>query len=221
MNAEWMLLPERLAVHLTTRTAVAADLHLGYAEARRRCGDAIPAGTTADPWLPIADARKRFAFDRLVVAGDMFERAVDLELAERFRAFLLSIDVTLSAIVPGNHDRGWRKHEDRLPFAPDGVELGEWLVAHDAPDDSRPVIQGHHHPAWPLRGRRVPCFVASAKRIVLPAFSLDAAGGSVASNPRWFGCRAYACDGDAVQDMGAIGSITNRRPRRLLGRTRR
>ena len=32
---DWELTPDRAAVHLPTRTAVVADLHLGYAEARQ------------------------------------------------------------------------------------------------------------------------------------------------------------------------------------------
>jgi metallophosphoesterase superfamily enzyme len=218
MNAEWMLLPQRLAVHVPTRTAVVADLHLGYADARRRCGDAIPSRANADPWLCLGDGKTQFAFERLVVAGDLFEQAVDLEIAERFRAFLQSIDVQLEAIVPGNHDRGWRKHAEALPFAQEGFDLGEWRVVHDASAAGRKTIQGHHHPACMLAGRRVPCFLVSAQRIVLPAFSLDAAGGNVGGDPRWFGYHAYACEGDAVRDVGIIGSATHRRPRRLLGR---
>lgn len=218
MNSEWMLLPQRLAVHVPTRTAVVADLHLGYADARRRCGDAIPATSAREPWLPIGEARKQFAFERLVVAGDLFERAVDLENAEGFQSYLQSIDVTLAAIVPGNHDRGWRKHADRLPFAPDGIELNDWHVVHEASADHHQAIHGHYHPAWSIGGCRVACFLASARRIVLPAFSLDAAGGNVAGQVRWHGYRAYACVDGAIRDMGIIGSSANRRPRRLLGR---
>jgi metallophosphoesterase superfamily enzyme len=42
---DWLLTPERAALHVPTATAVIADLHLGYAQARQQCGDAVP---TAD-----------------------------------------------------------------------------------------------------------------------------------------------------------------------------
>ncbi|MFO0867205.1 MAG: hypothetical protein U0744_21630 [Gemmataceae bacterium] len=218
MNSEWMLLPQRLAVHVPTRTGVIADVHLGYSEARRKCGDAIPVRSPAEPWLPLAAAKTRFAFERLVIAGDLFEQAVDFGLAGRFLAFLQSIEVTLAAIVPGNHDRGWRTFADRLPFVSDPVELGSWRVVHEASPHERQAIQGHHHPAWSLGGRRIPCFLVTPHRMVLPAFSLDAAGGNVAGQARWRGYHAYACDGDSIRDMGIIGSNSDGRPRRLLGR---
>ena len=42
VHDEWLLMPQRVAVHLPTATAVLSDLHLGYNEARRRDGEAVP-----------------------------------------------------------------------------------------------------------------------------------------------------------------------------------
>ena len=43
----WLLTPERAAIHLPTATAVLADLHLGYNEVRCGTGEAVPAGDWA------------------------------------------------------------------------------------------------------------------------------------------------------------------------------
>lgn len=218
--ADWALLPQRAAVHLPTRTAVVADLHLGYDAARRSCGDAIPL-RAADPWLPLASARERLSFDRLIVAGDLFERAFDYDLALRFRDYLASIGVELAAIVPGNHDRGWESFADRIPLAPDGANVGPWRVLHDDDGSDGLAVVGHVHPAWGSRGGRLPCFLASPRRIVLPAFSADAAGGNVAGDPRWRGYRVFVCEREGVHDAGAVGA-KSKSPRRLpRGRTRR
>ena len=42
LRHDWLLTPARVAIHTPTRTAVLADLHLGYAEARHRTGEAVP-----------------------------------------------------------------------------------------------------------------------------------------------------------------------------------
>ncbi|MBY0233221.1 MAG: hypothetical protein K2W96_28395, partial [Gemmataceae bacterium] len=64
---EWELSPARFALHLPTRTAVVADLHLGYGRVRHRGGDAVPAPTIAEEMAPLAGV------ERLLVAGDLFE----------------------------------------------------------------------------------------------------------------------------------------------------
>ncbi len=42
LHLDWHLTFRRIAIHVPTATAVVADLHLGYQDARRQCGDAIP-----------------------------------------------------------------------------------------------------------------------------------------------------------------------------------
>src|SRR5262249_29847121 len=70
---DWLLTPERAAVHLPTSTAVVADLHLGYAEARRRAGEAVPIASLEETLLPLRSLLERLRLRRLVVAGDILE----------------------------------------------------------------------------------------------------------------------------------------------------
>ena len=73
VQGDWLLTPTRVAVHLPTATAVLSDLHLGYAEARRGNGDAVPVADLEDILAPLQAILSRLAVRRLVIAGDLFE----------------------------------------------------------------------------------------------------------------------------------------------------
>src|SRR5205823_7028233 len=70
---DWLLTAARAAIHLPTRTAVVADLHLGYAEVRRRAGEAVPLRPVAASLEPLRTLLAEQAAEHLVLAGDVFE----------------------------------------------------------------------------------------------------------------------------------------------------
>ena len=74
---DWLLTPARAAVHLPTATAVIADVHLGYGEARHRGGDAVPRQNVAAVLEPLRPCLTANAVRRLVIAGDLFEAGID------------------------------------------------------------------------------------------------------------------------------------------------
>jgi metallophosphoesterase superfamily enzyme len=210
---EWLLTPARAAVHVPTRTAVVADLHLGYDRVRRRGGEAVPARPLAAELAPLADLLARRGLRRLVIAGDLFEdgRCQREEVVEELLGWLGQADVELAGVVPGNHDRGLGS--SRLPVCPEGVVLGGWRVVHgDGERPPGPVVQGHEHPCLRWRpGVEGPCFLVGEGHLVLPAYSRDAAGGNVLGRARWAGYRCCAIAGEAVLDFGAVEGL--RRPR--------
>src|SRR4051794_12499734 len=71
----WCLVPEGAAIHLGERTAVIADVHLGYEWARGAGGDCLPAHTLDETLGKLARLLNRGggAIERLVVAGDLVE----------------------------------------------------------------------------------------------------------------------------------------------------
>ena len=69
IDDEWLLTPQRTAIHLPTATAVAADLHLGYDRVRRRGGEAVPISPVAQELWPLAAALAENRVRRLVIAG--------------------------------------------------------------------------------------------------------------------------------------------------------
>jgi metallophosphoesterase superfamily enzyme len=223
LGSEWMLTPYRLAVYLPTKTAVIADPHLGYRDARRRCGDAIPIASPDDELALLKTACAALDLVDIVVAGDLCEAWLDGDLIATFTNALDLLHLRLRAIVPGNHDRGWGEFRDQLPFHADGVQLGRWTVHHgDRAAPSGPSVMGHVHPAWRTTGETQPCYLIRPHRIVLPAFSLDAAGGAVNCDPRWRGYQSIAIAGERLVDHGVLGdNVGNEhRPRRrgLRGR---
>ena len=64
---------------------------------------------------------------------------------------------------------------------------------------------GHWHPAVRWKRRKIPCFMANGSHLVLPAFSLDAAGVDVRTDARWSDWTCYAIDGGKVESVGGRG----------------
>jgi uncharacterized protein len=226
---EWLLTAERVAVHLPTRTAVAADLHLGYAEARRRRGEAVPPESVAELLEPLRRVKQEHAVRNLIIAGDLLEDSDCHEAVTAFLEWLHESEMDLLAVVPGNHDLGLvlpAAAQSRLPLHPDGLRLGEWQIVHGEgalPDG--PVVHGHDHPClrWSPKSRAIrprfargqiapfridaPCFLTGPRRLILPAFSKEAAGVNILSVRRWRGLHCQAIADDRVLDLGEVSSI--------------
>jgi metallophosphoesterase superfamily enzyme len=194
---EWRLLPQRIALHEASATAVIADVHLGYSAARQRLGDAIPWRSVAEEMRPLAEAIKTNDIRNLIVAGDLFENGFDADILAQVLQVLDQLHITFTGIVPGNHDRGIEKSAVPLPLFPDGYDLAGWRIVHgDQANANAQAIMGHWHPAIRHKRRKVPCFLVRGMQMVLPAFSLDAAGGNVRSDSRWRDWDCYAIDGN-------------------------
>jgi putative SbcD/Mre11-related phosphoesterase len=211
VHDEWLLTPERVAVHLPTATAVAADLHLGYDRARRRRGDAVPLAGLEEVLGALGAVAARHGARALVVAGDLCEDAAGRALLPELRRRLGEVGLSLSGLVSGNHDRGLA--DPSLPLYPGGFRLGGWVVLHG--DGALPegrLVLGHFHPC--LRwgpGVAAPCYLVGERRLVLPALSADAAGVNVLGERRWRGCRCAAIAGDRVLDFGELSELNKAR----------
>lgn len=213
---DWLLCPQRAAVHLPTATAVVADLHLGYDRVRRRGGEAVPYRSVGRELGPLGRCLEEHRARRVVVAGDLFEdgRHQRDEMVEELLGWLAGRGVELVGVVPGNHDRGLGEGCG-LPVCRDGVRLGEWLVVHgDRERPEGPVVQGHEHPWARWRpGVEGPCFLVGERHLVLPAYSADAAGVNVLGQAAaaWGEYRACVIAGERVLDFGRVAAL---RPRR-------
>lgn len=212
VHADWLLTPERAAVHQPTGTAVLADLHLGYAQVRRRGGEAVPSPNLDYVLTPLANVLSRTEVRRVVIAGDLFEDARSAPSGAELLRWFEHRGIELAGVVPGNHDRGLRGRNDRLPLFPDGIRLGIWCVVHgDAALPPGRLVLGHFHPClrWPPR-LTAPCYLVGHDHLVLPAFSADAAGVNVLGQRRWQDYHCYALAGDKVLDFGEVGALTRR-----------
>jgi metallophosphoesterase superfamily enzyme len=216
MHHDWLLTAARAAIHVPTATAVVADLHLGYGEARRRGGDAVPAPAIAPLLEPLRKVFQAHAVQRLVIAGDLFEAGHSAELERDLLDWLQSASVEMTAVVPGNHDRGLARASTVLPIYPDGFSVAAWRVVHgDGALPPGPVVQGHEHP-WFRRSEELsaPCYLLSADRLILPAYSADAAGVNVLRRRKWCDCRCAVIVGDEVLDFGWAADLRARLRRR-------
>jgi putative SbcD/Mre11-related phosphoesterase len=212
LPADWLLTAQRAAIHLPTATAVIADVHLGYDQVRRAAGDAVPLRGLDDSVASLSVLQRTHGVHRLVVAGDLFERATCNESLAGWLRWLGEAGWELVGVVPGNHDRG--VPANCLPLFPDGIQLGEWRVVHGDGDlPNGPVVFGHYHPCLRWAGVRAPCYLATATRLILPAFSPDAAGVNVVGDPRWTKFLCYAISGRSVIECGLVGELAP--PKRL------
>ncbi len=175
----WLLAPEGAAIHAVERLAVVADVHLGYEWARANGGDCLPAHSLVETIARLARLLDRVQVSRLVVAGDLVEsRRPCLRTARDILSltrWLNDHNIELICLA-GNHD------PPRRPAWPATLEIAGWTISHG----HRPIlaprnISGHHHPLLRAPGVSAPCFLIDETSIVLPAFSPNAAGVSLAA----------------------------------------
>lgn len=232
----WLFTPEGAAIHPGERTAVVADVHLGYEWARGAAGDCVPAHSLEETIARLAAVLARARIARLIVAGDLVESSRPCaRTAADVRGlidWLRSRGVTLLALE-GNHDRGHtprpkRPSSEAFSFAnTEGSGLAAsctvdgWTIAHGhRPILGERTVSGHHHPVLRAEGFAALCFLVGPDRIVLPAFSANAAGCDVLTGPtpaEWLdpAVRCIASSGSELLDFGPLAAI-----RRRLGRSR-
>ena len=184
-----VLTPERAAI--IDRTAIIADLHLGFENAMREVGVAFPRVQIAEIKSTLEKLFGR-GIKKLAVAGDLkheFSRNLPYEWkdVEEFVDFVNAHGVEL-VVVKGNHDNYLaailKKYGIDL-F--EELEMGDLLVVHGHRnfDLSKPVVMGHEHPAVRLRVRggiySYPCFLKLRNVLVLPPFSPLVSGSDVLS----------------------------------------
>ncbi|HEV3236147.1 MAG TPA: metallophosphoesterase [Gemmataceae bacterium] len=204
IGEEWQLTPERVALHLPSSTAIMADLHLGYDLTRCQSGEAVPIVSVEEQWRPLDTLISCHDVKKLIAAGDLVERSHGNLIASLFKDWLLERNVELIAIVPGNHDGGIDL-DGLVPLFESGIQVGNWQVVHgDKRLPSGKIVLGHHHPCAKWGRLSAPCFLFGDNRLVLPAFSQDAAGGNVRSSRRWKGYRCYVIAGSKVMDFGEL-----------------
>lgn len=163
-----------------TRTLVASDLHLGKAERHARRGGGF--------WPPYENIETLDRLEReidaldpacVVALGDSFDDdacvgGLDDETRARIGRMVAARRWTW---ITGNHDPAPSGLGGQ---GADAVTLGPLTLRHIAEPGARGEISGHYHPKASLRvrGRRIArkCFMASADRIVLPAFGAFTGG---------------------------------------------
>ena len=164
-----------------------ADLHLEKASWFARLGQFLPPYDSHATLTALAAEVARTGAKRLYCLGDSFHDQFGCErLPGSARDLLSDLTAGLDWVwIVGNHDPGFADHcGGRIE---EEVELGGIILRHEAVlEEPRLEISGHFHPKLRvhLRGRQVSrrCFVASASKIIMPAFG-SLTGGLDAHHP--------------------------------------
>jgi DNA ligase-associated metallophosphoesterase len=175
-----------------------ADLHLEKASWYARLGQFLPPYDSHATLVSLAEEVDRSGATRLYCLGDSFHDRFGCErLPASSRALLEELTGRLDwTWIVGNHDPGFADHcGGRIV---EEAEVGGILLRHEArADEARPEISGHFHPKLRLsmNGRRISrrCFVASDRKLILPAFG-SLTGGLDVRHPEI----ARAVSGEAV-----------------------
>lgn len=177
-----MLDPAGILFWPAGRLLAVGDLHLEKGSHFAAAGRFLPPYDTRETLLRLQAALRRWRPARLVLLGDSFHDARGAgRLAPGDAALLRHLLEGIEPVwVLGNHD----------PLPPDalpGQPVAEWQEgpltfrhqASTAPGQGA-EISGHFHPkaTMPTRAGGItrPCFVADARRVILPAFGAYAGG---------------------------------------------
>ena len=157
------------------RTLLVADLHLEKASWFARLGQLLPPYDSHATLTALAQEVERTGSTRLYCLGDSFHDRFGCDrLPAESRALLESMTARLDWIwIVGNHDPGFADHCGGAIV--EEAEIGGILLRHEArAHEPRPEMSGHFHPKLrlSLNGRRISrrCFVASERKLILPAF---------------------------------------------------
>lgn len=170
------------ALHWPAQEALlVADLHLEKASWFAAGGQLLPPYDSLATLQALATEIEATGVTRLYCLGDSFHDRFGCDrLPADARELLTSLTSRLDWIwIVGNHDAGFADHcGGRVE---EECEVGGVVLRHEAvANDPRPEMSGHYHPKLrlSLRGRSVSrrCFVASATKLILPAYGAFTGG---------------------------------------------
>jgi DNA ligase-associated metallophosphoesterase len=169
------------------RALLVADLHLEKASWFARLGQFLPPYDSQATLAALTELVDRTGVEKLYCLGDSFHDRFGCDrLPEAARAMLLALTARLDWVwILGNHDPGFADHcGGRLA---EEVYVRGLTLRHEANcADPSPELSGHFHPKLRVktRGKNVSrrCYVASATKLILPAFGA-LTGGLDAGHP--------------------------------------
>jgi len=169
------------------RALLVADLHFEKASWYAAKGQMLPPYDSLATLADLGRLIARTGAEELWCLGDSFHDSAGCErLPDEARAVLTGLTRRLRwTWITGNHDA---LLDDSLGGAiREEAEVEGLMLRHEAvPGDARPELSGHFHPKLrvAVRGRLVArrCFVASATKLILPAFGA-LTGGLDAGHP--------------------------------------
>ncbi|MFJ4349213.1 ligase-associated DNA damage response endonuclease PdeM [Pseudomonas sp. NPDC089401] len=199
------LLPDRALYWPARRTLLVADVHIGKAASYRALHQPVPRGTTEVTLARLDALLAALACERLIILGDFLHarNALTPATLARLHAWKLRHPTLDVMLVRGNHDRhaGDPPAELGITVYDEPLLLAPFALQHEpTPHPDHPVLAGHVHPVFLLRGRarqrlRLPCFMLDTQVSLLPAFGEFTGGWRIAPDAN---SRVFLCGGDRV-----------------------
>ncbi|WDY59129.1 ligase-associated DNA damage response endonuclease PdeM [Pseudomonas sp. PSKL.D1] len=199
------LLADRAIYWPAQRALLVADVHIGKAASYRALHQPVPKGTTAATLQRLDSLLATHDCEQLIILGDFLHaRAArtpaTMALLQAWRNRHPCLHVRL---IRGNHDRhaGDPPGELNIEVHDEPWLLGPFALQHEpTPHPERPVLAGHVHPVFTLRGRarqrlRLRCFVMQSQVSLLPAFGEFTGGWDMERAP---GRRIFPTGADQV-----------------------
>jgi len=160
------------------KALILSDLHLGKTGHFRKAGIPVPQAVLKEDMQRLLDLLHYFTPSQLIVVGDFFHSAANLEL-DFFRRWRADFEHLAIKLVRGNHDilkKEWYKTAN-IEVVEDKLWMGDICFTHDRCEeiDSAYTFCGHIHPGVEVNGLgkqslRFPCFYLAADHCILPAF---------------------------------------------------
>jgi len=174
------LLPDKAIYWPAQHALLVADVHIGKAASYRALHQPVPRGTTEATLARLDNLLATYDCEQLIVLGDFLhartaQAPATLAKLQSWRARHARVKIVL---IRGNHDRNAGDPPGSLKI---DVKDEPWIVQPFAlqhepnPHPRYPVLAGHVHPVFTLRGRarqrlRLPCFLIDQNVSLLPAF---------------------------------------------------
>ncbi|MFJ4068295.1 ligase-associated DNA damage response endonuclease PdeM [Pseudomonas sp. NPDC089996] len=199
------LLPDKAIYWPARRALLVADVHIGKAASYRALHQPVPRGTTATTLARLDTLLGHYDCEQLIILGDFLHaRAAHAPATlASLRAWKSRQGAVKVVLVRGNHDRhaGDPPAELDIEVCNEPLLLPPFALQHEpVPHCSHPVLAGHVHPVYVLRGRarqrlRLPCFLIDAQVSLLPAFGEFTGGWSIEPG---LSARIFVAGGDQV-----------------------
>jgi uncharacterized protein len=207
-GVELIALPQGALFWPSRGALLVADLHLEKASFFARAGQMLPPYDSIATLTDLTALAAATSAREIWCLGDSFHDRDGCErLPGRAREMLRALTAaTRWTWITGNHDAGLSTAL-KIGFADhcggvlaEEAEVDGLVLRHEAdPSETRPELSGHFHPKLrvTLKGRQVArrCFIASATKLILPAFGA-LTGGLDATSPAI--ARALGSRGEAL-----------------------
>ncbi|NIF25782.1 ligase-associated DNA damage response endonuclease PdeM [Pantoea sp. Tr-811] len=199
------LLADKAIYWPARRTLLLADVHIGKAASYRALHQPVPRGTTRATLDRLDRLLAAHDCQQVIILGDFLHaRAAHAPATlARLMAWRMRWPQVKLVLVRGNHDRhaGDPPAQLGIEVRDEPLLLAPFALQHEPKaHPQHPVLAGHVHPVFVLRGRarqrlRLPCFLIDEQVSLLPAFGEFTGGWVVAPAA---GTRVYAVGGEQV-----------------------